>query len=75
MEGCDYMVRGGKREGAGRKPISEEDSKAMERMLIRLPKDLKEEILELGVGENVSEKARYILKKGIEAIKVEEKEE
>ena len=53
MEGCDYMVRGGKREGAGMKPYFDE---AMERLLIRLPKDLKEEVLEKGQGKNNSEK-------------------
>lgn len=63
------MARGGAREGAGRKP--KEKSDAMDRILLRVPEEMKKEILELGEGENTAEKARYILAKGLEKIKNE----
>jgi hypothetical protein len=63
------MARGGAREGAGRKP--KEQSTAMERILLRVPEEMKNEILSLGLGDNTAEKARYILAKGLEKIKNE----
>jgi len=61
--------RGGKREGAGMKPYFEE---AMEKVFVRMPKDLKEKAIEKGKGVNNSEKIRYVITKGIEKIDEDE---
>ncbi len=66
------MARGGAREGAGRpkgvpnKMLNEENKKI--KLFSRIPEQLDTNIETYGIGENKSEKIRYILEKGIEKI-------
>ncbi len=66
MKAGDIMPRGGKRDGAGRKKIGESDTVTI---TTRIPEEVREEIEELGKGDKISEKFRYVIDKGLEKIK------
>ncbi len=61
------MASGGKREGAGRRPIDGENKSI--KFSIRLPEKLLQEITEFGTGNNEAEKLRDIIEKGIRIAK------
>lgn len=61
------MASGGKREGAGRKPIDGENKSI--KFSIRLPEKLLKEVSEVGIGNNEAEKLRDIIEKGIKSVK------
>lgn len=66
------MARGGAREGAGRKGLSSENSTVT--IGTKIPKNIREEIEKLAEGEKISDKLRYIIEKGLEKVKEENKE-
>lgn len=63
------MVRGGKRENAGRKPdlLGANSIK----LFARVPEELEKDIEKYGEGESKSEKVRFLIEKGIETIRKE----
>ena len=61
------MASGGKREGAGRKPIDGENKSI--KFSIRLPEKILKAVSELGTGDNEAQKLRDIIEKGIKSVK------
>jgi hypothetical protein len=61
------MASGGKREGAGRKPLDGETKSI--KFSIRLPEKILKEISEFGIGDNEAQKLRDIIEKGIRLAK------
>lgn len=66
------MPRGGKREGSGRKSISEEKTITI---TTRVSEGIRDEIDKLGKGDKIADKFRYVIDKGLSKIKEDNQSE